>query len=92
METVSRSNVTLIAQQSGEYDIGVRRRDTSPNPFIPVSEMSRLMLAADPAIQAVYPRFEVLVELSQGALSGAATMLALQTDVEPVGDVGAARR
>ena len=85
VETVSRSNVALIAQESGEFDISLRRRDTSPNPFIPVSEIAAAMLAADPAVRSVHPRFKVPVELTQGELSGAATMLALETAVEQIG-------
>ena len=84
VETIRRSNVNLITSESGRYDLSVRRTDTSPDPFIPVAETSRRLLAADEQITAVYPRFLSEAELNAGGLQDTGTLLAL----DPAENIG----
>ena len=84
VETIRRSNVTLISSSTGDYDLTVRRAETSPETFISVSETSAHILAADEQITAVYPRFQSQVELSAGGLQDSGTLLAL----DPVENIG----
>ncbi|MEJ2210375.1 MAG: FtsX-like permease family protein [Anaerolineae bacterium] len=77
VETIRRSNVNLIAQATGRYDLTVRRSETSPDPFIAVPDTTRRILAADEQITAVYPRFLSEVELTAGGSQGTGTLLAL---------------
>jgi putative ABC transport system permease protein len=84
VETIRRSNVNLIAQATGRYDLTVRRAETSPEPFIAVAETSRRILTADERITAVYARFLSEVELNAGGLQGTGTLLAL----DPAENIG----
>ena len=63
VETIRQSTVDLVASDVGRYDLSVRRSETSPDQFIEISETTRLILAADNKITAVYPRFRSEVEL-----------------------------
>ncbi len=84
VETIRRSNVDLIAAATGRYDLTVRRSETSPEPFIAVSETKRRILAADEQITAVYPRFLGESELSAGGQQSRGTLLAL----DPAENIG----
>lgn len=85
VETVRRSNVDLIASAVGRFDLSVTKRDTSAEPFIAVSDVSRMILAADRRITAVYPRFESTVELNAKGKIGRGTLLALDPVRDDVG-------
>ena len=87
VETIGRSNVELVARESGEFDLAVTRRDTSLDPFIDVGQMRSVMMAADPAIAAVHPRFDVQVEIANNLLSTNGTMLAIEPEVEEIGTI-----
>jgi len=84
VETIRRSSVDLVASASGRYDLTVRRAETSPDPFISVTETSQRILAADDLITAVFPRFQSQTELNIGSLQGAGTLLAL----DPAENIG----
>ncbi|MEW5872448.1 MAG: FtsX-like permease family protein [Chloroflexota bacterium] len=84
VETIRRSNVDLVASATGRYDLAVSRPDTSPEQFILVDETAQRILAADERITAVYPRFSSEVELTAGASSGDARMIAL----DPAENIG----
>jgi ABC-type antimicrobial peptide transport system permease subunit len=84
VETIRRSNVDLVASGTGRYDLSVRRTETSPEPFIVVSESSQRILAADDQITAVYPRFLSEVELASDGMQGPGTLLAL----DPAENIG----
>jgi ABC-type antimicrobial peptide transport system permease subunit len=62
----------------------VQKAETSPEPFIPVSEVSQAILAADDHITAVYPRFVSSVELSADGRQRSGTMIA----IDPAENVG----
>jgi putative ABC transport system permease protein len=85
--TVRQSNVDLIASETGRYDLAVTRRDTSPDPFIAIDETAAAVLAADPRLTAVYPRFEALVELAAGERIEEGYLLALDPATDAVGAV-----
>ncbi|MBN1399654.1 MAG: ABC transporter permease [Anaerolineae bacterium] len=65
VETLRRSTVDLITAEMGRPDLTVQMADTSPEPFLPVAETSGRILAADPRVESVHPRF-----LSQATLIG----------------------
>ena len=77
VETIRQSNVDLVAASTGRYDLTVRRTETSPEPFVAVTETSQRILAADEQITAVYPRFLSEVELNSGGEQSRGTLLAL---------------
>jgi putative ABC transport system permease protein len=83
--TVRQSNVDLIASAVGRYDLSVTKSDTSPDPFIDVSEVSREMLAADDRITAVYPRFNTPAEFNTGENSGMGSLIALDPAIDDIG-------
>ena len=83
--TVRRSNVDLIASAVGRYDLAVTKSDTSPDPFIAVSEVSREVLAADDRITAVYPRFSSPVEFYTSENNSLGNLLALDPETDDVG-------
>ena len=86
VETVRRSNVEMIASATGRYDLSVRRSETSPEPFVEVAETSRRILAADPQITAVYPRFTSEAELIVNGVQSNGSLLALDPD-ENIGHI-----
>ena len=86
VETIRRSNVDLVAAETGRYDLTVRRTETSPEPFIAVGETTARILAADDQITAVFPRFRSEAELSAGGAQSTGTLLALDP-AENIGQV-----
>ena len=88
IETMRRSTVDLIAADSGRYDLVVSRAETSPEAFVAVAEVSQNVLDADARITAVYPRFQREAELTVGALTSEAEMLALDP-AEGIGQIEA---
>jgi putative ABC transport system permease protein len=84
VETIRRSNVNLIASATGRYDLSVRRSETSPEPFITVTETGERILVADDEITAVYPRFLSEIELTAGGEQGTGSLLAL----DPAENIG----
>lgn len=84
VETVRRSNVEMIASAIGRYDLNVHRSEISPEAFLNVAETSQRILAADPLITAVYPRFTSDVELNANGTQSSGTMLAL----DPAENIG----
>ena len=85
VESVRRSNVDLIASAVGRYDLALSKRDTSPDPFISIADISRQVLAADDRITAVYPRIEAVVEMSSKDTSEQANMIGLDPRTDDVG-------
>ncbi len=85
VETMRQSTVDLIAGAIGRYDLSLVKRDTSSNPFIPISEGTRQVLAADARITAVYPRIEALVEIAAKDNTGQAGLIALDPDHDDIG-------
>jgi putative ABC transport system permease protein len=87
LETVRRSNVDLIASAVGRYDLAVAKRDTSPDPFITISEAAPRIMAADRRIEAVYPRIQAEVELAVDGRAEQGTLLALDPATDDIGYV-----
>jgi ABC-type lipoprotein release transport system permease subunit len=85
VETVRRSNVDLIASAVGRYDLSVSKTDISLDPFIPISETTQEILAADPHILAVYPRIQSEVELTTNGTTGEGFLVALDPAVDDIG-------
>ena len=85
VETVRRSNVDLIASQAGRYDLLVRKRDTSTDPFIPYAQVSPEILLANDQVTAVYPRIESPVEMSANGNVAAGILLALDPESDDIG-------
>ncbi|MFN2246337.1 MAG: ABC transporter permease [Candidatus Promineifilaceae bacterium] len=87
VETIRRSNIDLIASETGRYDLEVSRKDTSTDQFVPIASLSEKILAADPRITAVYPRLEAEVEMSAGDQQSQATIIALDQALDDVGTI-----
>lgn len=86
--TVRQSNVDLIASGTGRHDLAVGKRDTSPDPFVAIDETAATILAADPRLTAVYPRFQAVVELiAGGGATAQGYLLALDPATDAVGAV-----
>jgi putative ABC transport system permease protein len=86
VETVRRSNIDIVASATGRFDLSVRRSEISPEPFIPLDQTIPAILAADPRITAVSPRFNSEVELSAGGSQAKGILLALDP-AEEIGQV-----
>jgi len=63
VESLQRQVVEFVEREEGEHDITITRAETSPAQFINVEHISGIAYAADPAVVAVYPRFQATVEL-----------------------------
>jgi putative ABC transport system permease protein len=87
VETVRRSNIDLIASETGRFDLAVSKKDTSPDPFIPITGIREQILAADERITAVHPRLQADVELTAGDRRGQGTIIALDQAADDVGFV-----
>ncbi len=85
VETIRRSNIDLIASETGRFDLAVSKKDTSAEPFLPIAEVAPRILAADARITAVYPRLEAAVELSAGDRRLPAKLIALDQATDDVG-------
>ena len=83
VETMRQSNIDLIASETGRFDLAVAKKDTSPDPFIPITAVSQQIQGADARIDAVYPRLLADVELIAGERNFQGTIVAL--------DLGAGR-
>jgi ABC-type antimicrobial peptide transport system permease subunit len=86
VESLRRSTVDLIVAEGRDYDLSVRRAETSPEQFITVSETRPRVLAADHRVTAVYARFRRWVELMAGDEREDGWMVALDP-AEKVGQV-----
>jgi len=75
VESLQRQVVEFVEGEEGEHDITITRAETSPAQFIDIERISRVAYAADPAVVAVYPRFQATVEL-HGSRQGNAVLLA----------------
>jgi len=85
--TSRRQVVDLIAREVGEQDITITRRDTSAEPFIDVRTATDVLRGAHPRVEAVYPRFQAEVEVTLGASTGKATLLARDPETDDLGTV-----
>ncbi|MBN1953801.1 MAG: ABC transporter permease [Anaerolineae bacterium] len=80
VESLQRQVVELVERFAGEHDVAVTRAETSPDQYVDVERVGTLLLAADPAVAAVYPRFHAVVELQHEAGSGNASLVARAPD------------
>ena len=48
VETIRRSNIDLIASETGRFDLAVSKKDTSPDPFIPITAVSSEQILSAP--------------------------------------------
>jgi putative ABC transport system permease protein len=87
VETIRRSNIDLIASETGRYDLEVRKKDTSTEQFIAIGPVAEQILAADPRITATYPRLEAQVEMAAGDQQSEGTMIALDQNLDDVGTI-----
>lgn len=85
VETVRRSNVDLIANEVGQFDLSITKMDISPDPFIDVADVVPRVLAADSRVTAVYARIQQPVEMNIGAEVAQGTLLALDPAVDHIG-------
>jgi len=76
VESLQRQVVEIVEREAGEHDITVARAETSPNQYVDVERVSAILSAADPAVNAVYPRFLATVELEGAGEAGNASLLA----------------
>ncbi len=76
VDSLQRQIVELVEREAGEHDITLRRADISPNQFIDVARVTDLLTAAEPRINAVYPRFAAAVELHGRTKTGNASLVA----------------
>jgi putative ABC transport system permease protein len=88
VETIRQSNVDLIASAVGRFDLAINKKDTSPDPFIEVDEITPIVQTADPQITAVYPRYQTNVEITpDGLIFGNGNLIALDPAVDEIGFV-----
>ena len=76
VESLQQQVVEIVEREAGEHDITVTRAETSPNQYIDVERVSAILSAADPAVNAIYPRFLATVELEGASKAGNASLLA----------------
>jgi putative ABC transport system permease protein len=76
VESLQRQIVEIVEREAGEHDITLSRADTSANQYLDIERVSSLLMAADPAVTAVYPRFLATVEVQTGGDVGNASLLA----------------
>ncbi len=76
VESLQTQVVEIVERQAGEHDITIARAETNPVQMIDVERMSALLASADPAVTAVYPRFQATVELQGAGKTGNASLLA----------------
>lgn len=87
VETVRQSNVDLIANEVGRYDLTIAKTDISSDPFVNIDEVTPLVLAANEQITGVFPRLETSIEMNVGAEVAQGTLLALDPDLDTIGFV-----
>ncbi len=87
VETLGQSSVDLISAEAGYHDLGIRKSDISSDPFVTVSTTAETILAADPRIEAVYPRYEVGAEFGAGSLTQDGTLVVLDTAEDQLGTI-----
>ena len=86
VESLQQQIVEIVEREAGEHDVTITRADTSANQYIDVERVSATLLATDPAVIAVYPRFLATVELQNGGEAGNASLLA-RTPEDDLGQV-----
>ncbi|MEA3340218.1 MAG: FtsX-like permease family protein, partial [Chloroflexota bacterium] len=86
VESLRQQVVEIVEREAGEHDITITRAETSPNQYIDVERVSALLATADPAVSAVYPRFQATVELEGAGEVGNASLLA-RTPEDELGQV-----
>jgi ABC-type antimicrobial peptide transport system permease subunit len=87
VETIRRSNIDLIASETGRFDLALSKKDTSAEQFIPIAAVSEQLLAADEQITAIYPRLKTSVELTAGDRQSPVTLIALDQALDDVGTI-----
>lgn len=70
VETIRRSNVEIASAEMGSYDLTISLAETNPDLFVTVDEVSARVLAADPLIRGVYPRFSGQAEFQVNQMRG----------------------
>lgn len=85
VESIRRSNIDLISGEVGRYDLTIQKRDTSPQPYLPIEETTVRVNAAAPQITSVFPRFYADVELAVGSEIGQGKLLALDLAADDIG-------
>ncbi len=85
VESIRRSNIDLISGEVGRYDLTVRKRDTSLQPYIPIEQTIDRVFDADLRITNVFPRFQADVELVVGSEISQGTLLALDPAADDIG-------
>jgi putative ABC transport system permease protein len=87
VETIRRSNIDLIASETGRFDLSVSKKDTSTEQFIPIDDVAQQILNADDQITAVYPRLRASVEMTAGERQSPVTLIALDQVRDDVGTI-----
>ncbi len=87
VETMRRSNIDLIATETGRFDLAVSKKDTSGQPFMRIDETAQQIAAADPRITSVHPRLQLTAEFSAGDRRGQGTIIALDSGADDIGFV-----
>ena len=91
VETIRRSNIDLIASETGRYDFTIAKTDIDSDPFINLETAVPLIQATElngqPIIQEVQPRFQSIVELEANGELGSGWLLALDPETDTIGEV-----
>jgi putative ABC transport system permease protein len=69
VESLQRQDAKFVESGVGEHDITITRAETNPNQTIDVERVSTILRSVDPAVVAIYPRFQATVELEGGRLN-----------------------
>ena len=91
VETIRRSNIDLIASETGRYDFTITKTDIDADPFINLETVTPLVrdteLDGRPIIDQVQPRFQSVVELEANGEVGSGWLLALDPETDTIGQV-----
>ena len=87
VETIRQSNIDLIADAVGRYDLAVSKKDTSLNLYMPIEETAAIIQAADERITAVHPRIEISVEFPIRSRRIQAKMVGLDSVNDTIGTI-----
>jgi len=87
VETIRRSNIDLIATETGRFDMAISKTDIAPDPFILIDQTKQIVRAADPHVEDIFPRFQSIIELEAKGKRSSGWLVALDPETDTVGRV-----
>ena len=87
VETMRRSNIDLIATETGRFDFSITKTDIDPDPFILADATTQAVRAAHPAVLDILPRFQAIVELQANGKMGSGWLIGLDPTQDAIGHI-----